>query len=80
MGVPGFTAEASLWERKYSYRALLGSNGLRSNSVLPQQGFAHLPFGHIPGCSLQALLCWANGGSVYSCLSPPCYQCCYFIN
>lgn len=86
MSVPGFTAEASLQERKGSYSTLLRPNGLRSNSVLPQQGFAHRPFGPfriLPRgyeplfCFLQALDCWRYDGNWAPCSSPPCYYCCY---
>ena len=94
MGVPGFTAEASLRESNYSYRTLLGSNGSRSNARNPVVATLSL-LGRVPpppepvSCLLRALYCESNGGFVYSYSSPACApggvwigcnQCCYFIH
>jgi|SRR6516162_3015380 hypothetical protein len=76
MGVPGFTAEASLRESKYSYRTLLGSNGLRSNARNPVVATLNIPLGILAlgiwppepvSCLLREWYCSSHFGSVFSC-------------
>jgi hypothetical protein len=77
MGLPGFTAKATLTPRRRTYRARLSRKVALSGSVFPQQEFSN-PSSAFPqiSCLMREQFCRELGGYWVPCPRPPCFHCC----